>query len=184
MQSNPSKFYKIRLSKSQIIILIVCIIIVTLTVSTLHKHFYNNHQYITWKNVDEVVPKPLLKKFVTKNSTRYLDIFLIKVMQIPTQGIGNLYIFDYGSPQLCGSAGCLYSVYDKSGKLLLEFIAHSQIPKSQKLIKVGENVNQGFPCLNITQITDTDKLLSQTEFCYQNGHYIRLNKSFIREKNE
>jgi hypothetical protein len=38
--------------------------------------------------------------------------------------------------------------------------------------------------LNITQITDTNKLLSQTEFCYQNSHYIRLNKSFIIEKNE
>jgi hypothetical protein len=156
----------------------------TLTVSTLYKSLFQNHPISTWVNADEVIPKPLLKKVVTKQSTRYLDISSIKVMRIPSQGAGNLYIFDYGSPQLCGAAGCLYSVYNDSGKTLLEFIANPKLTKSQKLIKVGENVNQGFPCLNITQITDTNKLLSQTEFCYQNSHYIRLNKSFIREKNE
>ena len=124
------------------------------------------------------------KKVITKKSTRNLDISSIKVMQIPSNGSGNLYIFDYGSPQLCGAGGCLYSVYNSYGKTLLEFIANPKLPKSQKLIKVGENVNQGFPCLNITQITDTDKLLSQTEFCYQNGNYVPLNKNFITKNNE
>ncbi len=180
MQSNLCIFYKIRLSKSQAIILII----MALTVSTLYQSLLKNHSITSWKNADEVVPKPLLKKVVTKQSTRYLDISSIKVMRIPPQGAGNLYLFDYGSPQLCGAAGCLYSVYNFDGKTLLEFIANPKLPKSQKLIKVGENVNQGFPCLNITQITDTNKLLSQTEFCYQNGHYVRLNKSFISEKNE
>ncbi|BAY86031.1 hypothetical protein NIES267_55370 [Calothrix parasitica NIES-267] len=184
MQSNLCNFYKIRLSKSQTIILIICIIVMTLTISTLYKSLFQNHPITTWKNADEVIQKSLIKKVITKKSTRYLDISSIKVMQIPSNGSGNLYIFDYGSPQLCGAGGCLYSVYNSDGKTLLEFIANPKLPKSQKLIKVGENVNQGFPCLNITQITGTDKLLSQTEFCYQNGHYIRLNKSFISEKNE
>ena len=154
----------------------------TLIVSTLYKSSFKNHSITTWENADEVIPKPLLKKVVTQKSTRYLDISLIKVMQIPSNGSGDLYIFDYGSPQLCGAGGCLYSVYNSDGKTLLEFIANSKLPKSQKLIKVGENVNQGFPCLNITQITDTDKLLSQTEFCYQNSTYVPLNKNFITEK--
>ncbi|MGB6298373.1 MAG: histidine kinase [Rivularia sp. (in: cyanobacteria)] len=184
MQSNIYSFYKIRLSKSKIIVLIICIIVITLTVSTLYKSLFKNHSITTWKNADEVVPKLLLKKVVTKQSTRYLDISSIKVMRIPSQGAGNLYLFDYGSPQLCGAGGCLYSVYNDSGKTLLEFIANPKLPKSQKLIKVGDNVNQGFPCLNITQVTDTDKLLSQTEFCYQNGNYVPLNKNFITEKNE
>ena len=156
----------------------------TLIVSTLYKSSFKNNSMTTWENADEVIPKPLLKKVVTKKSTRYLDISSIKVMQISSQGVGNLYIFDYGSPQLCGTGGCLYSVYNSDGKTLLEFIANPKLPKSQKLIKVGENVNQGFPCLNITQITDTDKLLSQTEFCYQNGNYVPLNKNFITKNNE
>ncbi|MEM1395185.1 MAG: hypothetical protein AAGG00_18215 [Cyanobacteria bacterium P01_H01_bin.150] len=134
--------------------------------------------------MEEVTPKSLIKKVITKKSTSYLDISSIKVMQIPSNGSGDLYIFDYGSPQLCGAGGCLYSVYNSDGKTLLEFIANPKLPKSQNLIKIGENVNQGFPCLNITQITDTDKLLSQTEFCYQNGNYVPLNKNFITEKNE
>ncbi|MEO0842166.1 MAG: histidine kinase [Cyanobacteria bacterium J06633_8] len=156
----------------------------TLTVSTLYKSLFQNHPISTWENADEVIPKTLLKKVVTKQSTRYLDISSIKVMQIPSQGAGNLYLFDYGSPQLCGAAGCLYSVYNSDGKTLLEFIANPQLPKAQELVKVSKTANQGFPCLTITQIPDTYKLLSQTEFCYQNGHYIRLNKSFISEKNE
>ena len=184
MQSNIYNFPKIRLRKSQTILLIICIIVMTLIVSTLYKSLFKNHSTTNWKNADKVVPKSLLKKVVTKKSTRYLDISSIKVMRISLNGANNLYIFDYDSPQLCGAGGCLYSVYNSDGKTLLEFIANPKLPKSQKLIKVGENVNQGFPCLNITQITDTDKLLSQTEFCYQNGNYVPLNKNFITEKNE
>ena len=154
------------------------------TISALNYNLSENKDIATWKSVEEVTPKSLLKKVLSKKTARYLDIPSIKVMQIPSNGSGDLYIFDYGSPQLCGAGGCLYSVYNSDGKTLLEFIANPKLPKSQKLIKVGENVNQGFPCLNITQITDTDKLLSQTEFCYQNGNYVPLNKNFITEKNE
>ncbi|MEL6462187.1 MAG: histidine kinase [Cyanobacteria bacterium J06621_15] len=156
----------------------------TLTVSTLYKSLFKNHSTTNWKNTDKVVPKSLLKKVVTKKSTRYLDISSIKVMRISLNGANNLYIFDYGSLQLCGAGGCLYSVYNSDGKTLLEFIANPKLSKSQKLIKVGENVNQGFPCLTITQNTNTDKLLSQTEFCYQNGNYVPLNKNFITKNNE
>ena len=152
------------------------------TISALNYNLSENKDIATWKSVEEVTPKSLLKKVLSKKTARYLDIPSIKVMQIPSNGSGDLYIFDYGSPQLCGAGGCLYSVYNSDGKTLLEFIANPKLPKSQKLIKVGENVNQGFPCLNITQITDTDKLLSQTEFCYQNGNYVPLNKNFITEK--
>ena len=102
-------------------------------------------------------------------------------MQIPTQGAGSLYIFDYGAPQLCGTAGCLYSVYNSEGKTLLEFIANRNLPVGEKLVEVSKTVNQAFPCLTITQRTNTDKLLSQTEFCYQQNQYIALNKSFISE---
>ncbi len=172
-------FDKIRLSKSQIIILIICIIIMTLTVLTLYKSLFQSHHITTWENADEVIPKPLLKEVVTKKSTRYLNISSIKVMQIPSQGAGNLYIFDYGSPQLCGAAGCLYSVYNDSGKTLLEFIANPQLPTAQELVKVSKTAYQGFPCLTITQSINTDKLLSQTKFCYQQGKYILLNKNFI-----
>ena len=182
MQPHIYKFSKLQLSKHKVIYLALLIIFVILIIFAFYNHLSTKKRITTWENADEVIPKPLLKKVVTQKSTRYLDISSIKVMRIPSNGSGDLYIFDYGSPQLCGAGGCLYSVYNSDGKTLLEFIANPKLPKSQKLIKVGENVNQGFPCLTITQIIDTDKLLSQTEFCYQNGHYVRLNKSFISEK--
>lgn len=151
------------------------------TVSALHKSFFENNNIVKWKSAESVTPQPLLKQVLSQKSTRYLDISSIKVIRIPSQGAGHLYIFDYGSSQLCGAAGCLYSVYNKSGKPLLEFIANSQLPYREKLIKVSETANQGFPCLTITQSTNTDGLLSQTEFCYQQGKYVPLNKSFISQ---
>ena len=182
MQLHICQFSKLQLSKHKVVYLTLLGIFIISIILAFYHNLSRKKRITTWKNVEEVTPKYLIKKVITKKSTRYLDISSIKVMQIPSNGSGNLYIFDYGSPQLCGAGGCLYSVYNSDGKTLLEFIANPQLPKSQKLIKVGENVNQGFPCLNITQITDTDKLLSKTEFCYQNGHYVPLNKSFISEK--
>ena len=182
MQLHICQFSKLQLSKHKVVYLTLLGIFIISIILAFYHNLSRKKRITTWKNVEEVTPKYLIKKVITKKSTRYLDISSIKVMQIPSNGSGNLYIFDYGSPQLCGAGGCLYSVYNSDGKTLLEFIANPKLPKSQKLIKVGENVNQGFPCLNITQITDTDKLLSKTEFCYQNGHYVPLNKSFISEK--
>lgn len=179
MQPHIYKFSKLQLSKHKVVYLTLLEIFIILTIFAFYNNLSTKKRIITWKNVEEVTPQSLLKKVITKQSTRYLDISSIKVMQIPSRGAGNLYIFDYGSSQLCGAAGCLYSVYNSDGKTLLEFIANPKLTKSQKLIKVAENINQGFSCLTITQATDTDKLLSQTEFCYQNGHYIRLNKNFI-----
>ena len=184
MQPHIYQLLKLQLSKHKVIYLTLLVIFVILIIFAFYNNLSTKKRITTWINVEEVTPKSLLKKVITKKSTRYLDISLIKVMQIPSNGSGDLYIFDYGSPQLCGAGGCLYSVYNSDGKTLLEFIANPKLPKSQKLIKVGENVNQGFPCLNITQITDTDKLLSQTEFCYQNGNYVPLNKNFITKNNE
>ena len=182
MQPNIYKIYRFKLNRSQVTALFLFTIIIILTVSALHKHFYNNHQYITWKNAESVTPKPLLKQVLSQKTTRYLDISSIKVIRIPSQGAGNLYIFDYRSSQLCGGAGCLYSVYNESGKPLLEFIANSQLPYGENLIKLSTTVNEGFPCLTITQSTNTDGLLSHIEFCYQRGKYIPLNKSFINKK--
>ena len=184
MQLHICQFSKLQLSKHKVVYLTLLGIFIISIILAFYHNLSTKKRITTWKNVEEVTPKYLRKKVITKKSTRYLDISSIKVMQIPSNGSGNLYIFDYDSPQLCGVGGCLYSVYNSDGKTLLEFIANPKLPKSQKLIKVGENVNQGFPCLNIAQTTDTNKLLSQTEFCYQNGNYVLLNKNFITKNNE
>jgi len=185
MQPNIYQIYKFKLSKNRVITLIIFIIIMIFTVSALHTSLSKNNPRLTWERAEGIVPQSLLKQVLSQKSTRYLNISSIKVMRISSQGADNLYLFDYGSPQLCGATGCLYSVYNESGKPLLEFIANPYLPVAENLVQVSETVNQGFPCLNITQSTDTDKLLSQTEFCYQQGKYIRLNQYFVSgEKHE
>ena len=184
MQQNIYQIYKFKLSKNIITALILFIIMIS-TVSALHTSLSKNNPRLTWESAEGIVPQSLLKQVLSQKSTRPTDISSIKVMRISSQGAGNLYLFDYASPQLCGATGCLYSVYNESGKVLLEFIANPYLPVAEKLVQVSETVNQGFPCLNITQSIDTDKLLSQTEFCYQQGKYIRLNQDFISgEKHE
>jgi hypothetical protein len=131
-----------------------------------------------WENAS-ITPQHLLKQVISQNSVRYLKISSMQVMRISSPGAGKLYIFDFRSPQLCGTGGCLYSVYHESGKLLLEFVANPHLPLKEKLIQVDDTVNQGFPCLIVTQNLNQDNLLSQTQFCYQDGKYIRLNKHFI-----
>ncbi|NJO64989.1 MAG: histidine kinase [Richelia sp. RM2_1_2] len=173
------KIYKFKLSKNQAIALLILITVMISTVSALHTSLSKNNYRLTWESAEGIVPQSLLKQVLSQKSTHPTDISSIKVMRISSQGAGNLYLFDYDSPQLCGAAGCLYSVDNESGKVLLQFIANPYLPVAEKLVQVSETVNQGFPCLNITQSTDTDKLLSQTEFCYQQGKYIRLNQDFV-----
>ncbi|NJN12827.1 MAG: histidine kinase [Richelia sp. RM2_1_2] len=182
MQSNIYRFSKLPLSKNKIIALFIFVAVMIFTVSALHTSLSKNNPRLTWESAETVAPQSLLKQVLSQKSTRPTDISSIKVMRISSQGAGNLYIFDYDSPQLCGVGGCLYSVYDIHGKAVLEFIANPYLPPKEKLVQVSETVNQGFPCLNITQSTDTDKLLSQTEFCYQKGKYIRLNNNFIQAR--
>ena len=179
MQLHIYNFLKLQFSRKQIFYLTLFLIIMILTILALNNVFSKSNYIPTWESAERITPTPLLKNILSKKETRSFDISSIKVMQIPSQGTGNLYIFDYGSPQFCGAFGCLYSVYNDSGELLLEFIAHSQLPKSQKLIKVGETINQDFPCLKITQNSNIDGLLSQTKFCYQKGKYVRLNQNLV-----
>lgn len=174
MQHNLFKPSKFQLSKNQAITLILCMVIISLIFSI--KILKGTHTAI-WENVS-ITPQHLLKQVISQNSVRYLKISSMQVMRISSPDAGNLYIFDFRSSQLCGTGGCLYSVYHESGKLLLEFIGNPHLPPKEKLIQVDDTINQAFPCLIITQNLNQDNLLSQTKFCYQNGKYIRLNKYF------
>ncbi len=176
MQHNIFRYSEFQLSKNKAIALILCMAIISIIFSM--KSLKVSHP-ATWENAESITPQHLLKQAISQNSVRYLKISSMQVMRISSQGAGNLYIFDFRSPQLCGTGGCLYSVYHESGKLLLEFIGNPHLPPKETLIQVDDTVNQGFPCLIITQNLNQDNLLSQTQFCYQDGKYIRLNKSFI-----
>ena len=186
MQQFFRQYYKLQLSKTQAIskiqcgyaiALILCIAFVVLNLSISNVNSFKNSRALIWKNAEETTPQSLLKKILFQDSIGHINISSIKVIQVPTQGTGNLYIFDFRSPQLCGAGGCFYSVYNESGKPLLELIANPHLPPKENLIQVTNTVHQSFPCLVITQNTAMENIVSRTQYCYQGKSYVRFNQA-------
>jgi hypothetical protein len=186
MQQFFRQYFKLQLSENHAIskmqrgyafVLILCVALVVVTISILNINSLENSRASTWKSAEDSTPQPLLKKILSQDSIRHINISLIKVMQVPSQGTGNLYIFDFRSPQLCGTGGCFYSVYNESGKPLLKLIANSHLPPKENLIQVSNTVRQGFPCLVITQNTAMENMVSRTQYCYQDREYVRFNQA-------
>ncbi|AKG21344.1 hypothetical protein [Calothrix sp. 336/3] len=174
MLRNIGKFPSIKFENYRLIFFIS---VVAFSVSFLIAYLSPNSKSKGWQDSESFAPQPLLKTVLYQKSIRHLDASFIKILRIPSRGSGNLYIFDYRSPKLCGNAGCLYSVYNESGNILLEFIANPYLPPKENLIQVINLDNSGFPCLIITQSTAQGNLVSRTRYCYHKGKYIRLDKS-------
>ncbi|PAX52368.1 histidine kinase [Brunnivagina elsteri] len=181
MLQNIGKIPSFKLGKNQVITLLLFLGFVAFFLSLMVVNLSSNSHMLTWKKAEEITPQPLLKIVLSQKHARYINVSSIQVMRVPSHGAGDLYIFDFRSFQLCGAGGCLYSIYNKSGKLILEFIANPLLPEKENLIQVSDTVNQGFPCLIINQSISTSQLLSKNKFCYQDGRYFRLNQDFTTE---
>ncbi|MBW4628995.1 MAG: histidine kinase [Brasilonema octagenarum HA4186-MV1] len=134
----------------------------------------NRDRSLTWTAAQDIAPASLIQTAISQNSTGGVDAKKVKVLQVPNQGKGALYIFDFQSPQLCGAGGCLYAVYHESGSLLLNAIANPKLPKGEALFKVDDVVRNGFSCLVITQTTTTPLMVSRTQYCYQGTGFVRV----------
>jgi hypothetical protein len=157
---------------------LICFIsVVTFAASFLIAYLSPNRKPTGWQDAENLVPRDLLKTVLSQQPICNLDTSSIKVLKIPSSAAGNLYIFDFRSPKLCGIGGCLYSVYNESGNTLLEFIANPYLPLNEKLIKHIDADKSGFPCLIITQSTEQENVVYLTRYCHYNGKYIRLNQA-------
>jgi hypothetical protein len=177
MLKNICKTSNIQLGNYRANILILFISATAFAASFLISYLSPNSKPTGWQDTDNLVPKPLLKTVLSQKSILNIDISSIKVLTIPSRSAGNLYVFDYRSSQLCGSGGCLYSVYNESGNILLEFIANPYLPQKENLIQTTDIDNSGFPCLIITQATSTTNIVSRTRYCHHADKYIRLNQA-------
>ncbi|BAZ37598.1 hypothetical protein NIES4101_35210 [Calothrix sp. NIES-4101] len=177
MLRNIGKTSSIQLGNHRVNILTLFVVASAFTTSFLIVYLSPNSKSKGWQDTDNFAPQPLLKTVLSQKSIHHLDASLIKILKIPSRGGGNLYIFDYRSPKLCGNAGCLYSVYNESGNILLEFIANPYLPRNENLIQATNIDNDEFPCLIITQSTEQENIVSLTKYCYQKGKYIRLDQS-------
>jgi hypothetical protein len=177
VQSFFKQFLKLKLTKNAVFILIFSAAIIAIFISVTNVNFDKNSRTPSWKNIRDNVPSSLVKKVLSGQSMRQVDLKLIKVMQIPSNGKGKLYIFDFRAAKLCGNLGCFYQVYHESGQLLWQFIANPHLPPKENLIQVSDVVNQDFPCLVVTQSTESENMVSRTLYCYQDGRYTRFNQA-------
>ncbi|AFY57299.1 hypothetical protein Riv7116_4889 [Rivularia sp. PCC 7116] len=137
-----------------------------------------------WQNAVDVVPQPLLAQVKSSLPETKLEKKSIKVLKISLNGAGELFVFDYRSPELCGVAGCLYEVYHSEGERLLQIIADSKLPSSQKLIHVKNYTFMPFPCLIFTQKTNMNSMVSLNKYCFDTGKYNHFHETWTPvEKN-
>jgi hypothetical protein len=101
MLRNIGKIPSIKLENYRLIFFILVFVFVA---SFLITYLSSNSKLTGWQDADNLAPKPLLKTVLAQKLIRNLDISSIKVLKIPSRSAGNLYIFDYRSPQLCGDA--------------------------------------------------------------------------------
>ena len=153
---NASKFFlyssPIRIFINKFVILVVISVLTLIVTSQINKLFSKN-QDLQWKYVNDDISQSLLQKVISIDSSKKIKANNIKFIEISTDR-EKLYLFDLNSPRFCGIAGCLYSLYDSKGKLLLRMVADSRLPpdSKSKFINIEKpDSNSNFPCLIISQ---------------------------------
>ncbi|MBV6622671.1 MAG: hypothetical protein KI793_06945 [Rivularia sp. (in: Bacteria)] len=131
-----------------------------------------------WQNAVDVVPQPLLAQVKSSLPETKLDKKSIKVLKISLDSGGELFVFDYRSPKLCGVGGCLYEVYHSEGERFLQIIADPKLPASQKFIHVKNYTFMPFPCLIFTQKTNMNSMLSLNKYCFDLGRYTHFHETW------
>jgi len=181
MQSIINRFPTIKSAKHQTILAIGCMALFVVSALLVKAtSSINRVPVLTWTDAQNIVPASLIKKALRENSTGDVEAKSIKVLQVPSQGAGKLYIFDFQSPQLCGANGCVYPVYQESGKLLLSVIANPNLPKGEVLIRASDTVRNGFSCLVITQNTSIEGMVSRSQYCYQGAGFVKFNEALTK----
>lgn len=130
-----------------------------------------------WKSASMIVPASLIQKAVSQNSNASnIDLDKIKALKF-NRGKGGLYLFDFNSPQLCGAGGCLYAVYRETGEKLLSLLANPNLPKGETLFMMDDAVENGLPCLIITQAATAPGTVLRSQYCYKGQGFMRVNEA-------
>ncbi|MBD2604769.1 histidine kinase [Scytonema hofmannii FACHB-248] len=181
MQSIINRFSTIKSTKNQVILAIGCMALFVVPALLVKATSSRNRVLVlTWTDAQNIVPASLIKRALRENSTGDVEAKSIKVLQVPSQGAGKLYIFDFQLPQLCGTNGCVYPVYQESGKLVLSVIVNPNLPKGEVLIRADNTVQNGFSCLVITQTTSIEGMVSRSQYCYQGAGFVKLNEALTK----
>ena len=127
-----------------------------------------------WEDANASISLSLLNRVI--NDKPQIKPNNLKIMKLSK----NIYLFDFNSPGFCGIAGCMYSLYDATGRSRLEIVADSSLPPQSKFkfIDVKQNTSNKFPCIIFSQADWIEPKISHTEFCYIQSKFRAVNQTF------
>jgi hypothetical protein len=106
-----------------------------------------------------------------------LDISNTLVLIIPGKKESN-YLVNPNSQTFCGSGGCLYNLYNESGKLILSLLLDASLPKGFDSLVVS-GLDKEKECFDILQAV-SDSAIARNEFCKQGEEFFLMN-TFIED---
>lgn len=129
---------------------------------------------VPWQKATAAVPEPVLEQVIQANTE--LDMAQAKenLLAWTVDGkAGNLTLFNFNTPNLCGALGCLYAGYWlRENQPVVEVFQNyldPNLPANKPLFQVGENRGQALPCLEVLQM-EGDRL-RQLNYCFNGDRY-------------
>ena len=134
----------------------------------------NQAKDFRWEDANTSISLSLLNRVI--NDKPQIKPNNLKFMKLSK----NIYLFDFNSPEFCGIAGCIYSLYDATGRSRLEIVVDSSLPPQSKFkfIDVKQNTSNKFPCIIFSQADWIEPKISHTEFCYIQSKFRPVNQTF------
>jgi hypothetical protein len=126
-----------------------------------------------WQPINRFLSQSQLATVVEQNTT-LLRNDLPKVLGHHVKvNKGDLILVNYNDPRLCGTQGCLYSVYLRESDRLrrvLNVLLHSKKEDILNVLTPTAGKHNEFPCLETIQPID-DKQSKYFKYCYNSGEY-------------
>jgi hypothetical protein len=108
-----------------------------------------------------------------------------QINRVRAIAIDDVVAVDFNQPELCGTAGCLYAIYDKSGSnaFLRTYLQPNLPPNIPLIAAAGQSLND-HPCLQIHQI-ESEITFKQFLLCDTGGQYSVTNQieRVLKDKN-
>ncbi len=137
-----------------------------------------------WRNATQVFSRQQVEELLVTNST-LIQPSEEQIDRVRAVTIEDVVVVDFNQPELCGTAGCLYAIYDKSGSnAFLKTYLQPNLPPNVPLIAAaGQSLND-HPCLQIHQV-ESETAVKQFLLCDTGGHYSVTNQidRVLKDKN-
>ncbi|MGA9381765.1 MAG: hypothetical protein WBV73_23635 [Phormidium sp.] len=140
---------------------------------------------IPWSVATKVVPVETVRAVITENTRLNPQSTASNVLAWTVNGqAGNLVVFDFNNPGVCGSQGCLYTAYliKKNTPIVRVFCSYlnPNLPPNQLLFQVTNDLTNTstLPCLQVQQPSGED--IRQLVFCYNSRKYQLAKSSLIQ----